>query len=117
MASIAASMRATFETGVISAGDFADSLAVFAAPERIGLRSHIRLSAGKIVFGYVIRQFQLIFSPYPNQVGRMKYTIKSFILGAKEARWILCTTAYGRPARRAYAMGRKLSKGVMGQKL
>jgi hypothetical protein len=47
----------------------------------------------------------------------MKYTIKSFILGAKEARWILCTTVYGRPARRAYDMGRKLSKGVMGQKL
>src|SRR6266567_5697164 len=27
-----------------SSGDFADSLAVFAAPKRIGLRSHIRLS-------------------------------------------------------------------------
>jgi len=27
-----------------SAGDFAGSLAVFAAPKRIGLRSHIRLS-------------------------------------------------------------------------
>jgi hypothetical protein len=28
-----------------SFGDFADSLAVFAAPKRIGLKSHIRLSA------------------------------------------------------------------------
>ncbi len=27
-----------------SSGDFADSLAVFAAPKRIGLKSHIRLS-------------------------------------------------------------------------
>ena len=27
-----------------SSGDFTDSLAVFAAPERIGLRSHIQLS-------------------------------------------------------------------------
>ncbi len=44
----------------------------------------------------------------------MKYTIKSFILGAKEARSILCTTVYGRPARRAYDMGRKLSKGFTG---
>jgi len=31
-----------------SSGDFADSLAVFAAPKRIGLRSHIRLSAGSV---------------------------------------------------------------------
>jgi hypothetical protein len=44
----------------------------------------------------------------------MKYKIKSFILGAKEARWILCTTVYGRPARRAYDMGRKLSNGFTG---
>jgi hypothetical protein len=31
-----------------SAGDFADSLAVFAAPKRIGLRSHIRLSGALV---------------------------------------------------------------------
>jgi hypothetical protein len=42
----------------------------------------------------------------------MKYKIKSFIVGVKEARWrILCTTVYGQPARRAYDMGRKLSNG------
>jgi hypothetical protein len=44
----------------------------------------------------------------------MKYKIKSFVLGVKEARWILCTTVYGRPARMAYDMGRKLSNGFMG---
>jgi hypothetical protein len=44
----------------------------------------------------------------------MKYKIKSFALGVKEARWILCTTVYGRPARMAYDMGRKLSKGFTG---
>ncbi|PYL69189.1 MAG: hypothetical protein DMF22_11680 [Verrucomicrobia bacterium] len=41
----------------------------------------------------------------------MKYKIKSFVLGVKEARWISCTTVYGRPARIAYDMGRKLSNG------
>ena len=41
----------------------------------------------------------------------MKYSIKSFILGVQEAHWILCTTVYGRPARIAYVMGRKLSNG------
>jgi hypothetical protein len=35
----------------------------------------------------------------------MKYKIKSFIVGVKEARRILCTTVEGRPARRAYDMG------------
>jgi hypothetical protein len=45
---------------------------------------------------------------------RMKYEIKSFALGVKEARWILCTTVYGRPARIAYDMGRKLSNGFTG---
>ncbi len=44
----------------------------------------------------------------------MKYKIKSFIVGVKEARGILCTTAYGRPARKAYNMGRKLSNGFLG---
>jgi len=44
----------------------------------------------------------------------MKYTIKSFIVGVKEARRILCTTVQGRPARRAYDMGRKLSNGFVG---
>jgi hypothetical protein len=44
----------------------------------------------------------------------MKYKIKSFALSVKEARWILCTTVYGRPARMAYDMGRKLSKGFTG---
>ena len=44
----------------------------------------------------------------------MKYKIKSFILGVKEARRISCTTVHGRPARRAYNMGRKLSNGFMG---
>jgi hypothetical protein len=41
----------------------------------------------------------------------MKYKIKSFIVGVKEARRILCTTVYGQSARRAYDMGRKLSNG------
>ena len=45
----------------------------------------------------------------------MKYKIKSFILGVREARWILCTTVYGRPASRAYDMGRKLSNGFRGR--
>ena len=45
---------------------------------------------------------------------RMKYKIKSFVLGVKEARWISCTTVYGRPARIAYDMGRKLSNGLTG---
>jgi hypothetical protein len=44
----------------------------------------------------------------------MKYKIKSFLLGVREARWTLCTTVYGRPARRAYDMGRKLSNGFTG---
>jgi hypothetical protein len=44
----------------------------------------------------------------------MKYKFKSFILGVKEARRQLCTTVYGRPARRAYDMGRKLSNGFIG---
>jgi hypothetical protein len=41
----------------------------------------------------------------------MKYKIESFLLGVREARWLLCTTVYGRTARRAYDMGRKLSNG------
>jgi hypothetical protein len=44
----------------------------------------------------------------------MKYKIKSFIIGVKEARGILCTTVHGRPARKAYNMGRKLSNGFLG---
>jgi hypothetical protein len=44
----------------------------------------------------------------------MKYKIKSFIIGVKEARGILCTTVHGRPARKAYNMGRKLSNGFIG---
>jgi hypothetical protein len=44
----------------------------------------------------------------------MKYKIKSFIVGVKEARRILRTTVYGEPARRAHDMGRKLSNGFMG---
>jgi hypothetical protein len=44
----------------------------------------------------------------------MKYKIRSFILGVKEARRILCTTVYGQPARRAYDMGRNLSNGFIG---
>jgi hypothetical protein len=44
----------------------------------------------------------------------MIYKIKSFVLGVKEAHWILCTTVYGRPARIAYEMGRKLSNGFIG---
>jgi len=44
----------------------------------------------------------------------MKYKIRSFILGVKEARRILCTTVYGQPARTAYDMGRKLSNGFIG---
>src|SRR5216117_3272934 len=43
----------------------------------------------------------------------MKYKIKSFIVGVKEARRTLCTTVYGQPARRAYDMGRKLSNRFM----
>src|SRR5436190_21929753 len=43
----------------------------------------------------------------------MKYKIKSFIVGAKEGRRVVCTTVYGRPARKAYDMGRKLSNGFM----
>src|SRR5207244_7160733 len=43
---------------------------------------------------------------------RMKYKIKSFVLGVKEARWMLCTTVYGGSARRADDMGRKISNGV-----
>jgi len=39
----------------------------------------------------------------------MKYKIKSFIIGVREARGRWCTTVYGRPARRSYDMGRKLS--------
>jgi len=44
----------------------------------------------------------------------MKYRIKSFILGVKEARRVSCTTVYGRPAGRAYDAGRKLSNGFTG---
>jgi hypothetical protein len=44
----------------------------------------------------------------------MKYKFKGFILGVKEARRLSCTTVYGRPARRAYDMGRKLSNGFIG---
>ncbi len=44
----------------------------------------------------------------------MKYKIKSFIVGVKEAHRILCTTVYGQPAKRAYDMERKLSNGFMG---
>jgi hypothetical protein len=44
----------------------------------------------------------------------MQYKIKSFILGVKEARRVLCTTVHGGPARRAYNMGRKLSNGFIG---
>jgi hypothetical protein len=44
----------------------------------------------------------------------MKYKIRSFIVGVKEAPRILCTTVYGQPARRAYDMGRKLSNGFLG---
>jgi hypothetical protein len=42
-----------------SNGDFAHSLALFAAPKRIGLRSNIRAvgRAGKDTLGYVIRRF------------------------------------------------------------
>jgi hypothetical protein len=43
----------------------------------------------------------------------MKYKIKSFIVGVKEARGKWCTRVYGRPARRAYDMGRKLSNGFL----
>jgi hypothetical protein len=43
----------------------------------------------------------------------MKYKFKGFILGVKEARRLSCTTVYGRPARRAYDMGRKLSNGFI----
>jgi hypothetical protein len=50
----------------------------------------------------------------PAKRTEMKYEIKSFIIGVKEARGILCTTVYGRPARRAYDMGRKLSDGFLG---
>ena len=44
----------------------------------------------------------------------MKYKIKSLIVGVKEARGILCTTVYGRPARKACNMRRKLSNGFLG---
>ena len=50
----------------------------------------------------------------PAKRTEMKYKIKSFIVGVKEARGILCTTAYGRPARKACNMGRKLSNGFLG---
>jgi hypothetical protein len=50
----------------------------------------------------------------PAKRTEMKYEIKSFIVGVKEARRVLCTTVYGQPARRAYDMGRKLSNGFMG---
>ena len=52
-------------------------------------------------------------SPYPDKRGVMKDKIKSLILGVKEARWLVCTTVHGQPARRAYEMGRKLSNGFM----
>jgi hypothetical protein len=44
----------------------------------------------------------------------MKYKIKSFIIGVKEGRRVVCTTVYGRPAKKAYDMGRKLSNGFLG---
>jgi hypothetical protein len=44
----------------------------------------------------------------------MKYKIKSFMIGVKEARRTSCSTVYGRPAKRAYEMGRKLSNVVRG---
>ena len=95
------------------------------ALERIGLRSHIRrlrvlikspdcwslfnsgAQAEREDEGQTCRRDA-------GDVGRMKYQIKSFLLGAKEARRILCTTVYGRPARGAYNMGRKLSNGLIG---
>jgi hypothetical protein len=49
--------------------------------------------------------------PYPSKRGVTKEKIKSFILGVKEARGLLCTTVYGGPSQRAYDMGRKLSNG------
>ncbi len=54
-----------------SSGDFADSLAVFAAPKRIGLKSHIRLvgSAGKIMFDYVIRRLNALSAGSEKPVG------------------------------------------------
>jgi len=50
---------------------FADSLAVFAAPKRIGLKSHIRLvgSAGKIMFDYVIRRLNALSAGSEKPVG------------------------------------------------
>jgi hypothetical protein len=44
----------------------------------------------------------------------MKYKIKTFVVGVKEAHRILCTTVYSQPARRAHDMGRKLFNGFMG---
>ncbi len=44
----------------------------------------------------------------------MKYKVKSFMLGVKEARRVLCTTVHGRPAGRAYDAGRRLSNGFTG---
>ena len=44
----------------------------------------------------------------------MKYKIKSFILGVREARRQLCTIVYGRPARRAYGKGEKTLQRVYG---
>jgi hypothetical protein len=43
----------------------------------------------------------------------MTYKIKSFIIGVKEGRRVVCTTGYGQPARKAYDIGRKLSNGFM----
>jgi hypothetical protein len=45
-----------------ASGDFADSLAVFAAPKRIGLKSYMRLFgiAGKIILDYVIRRLNAL---------------------------------------------------------
>src|SRR5437588_8262998 len=75
MASVAASMRATFETGVISAADFADSLAVFAAPKRIGLRSYTRLSgalikSSSITSSDVSKHFRLVLK---NRLGGLTF--------------------------------------------
>ena len=44
----------------------------------------------------------------------MKYKIKSFIVGVKEGRRVVCTTVYGRPARKAYDMGEKTLQWLYG---
>jgi hypothetical protein len=44
----------------------------------------------------------------------MGYKIKSFMIGVKEARQMISTTVYGRPAQKAYDIGRKVSNRVTG---